>query len=50
MNRLTLNKLRAFFNLDQWIIRWYNLDIPQSMPVENRQGFQITGFSPVDEG
>ncbi len=26
MTKVTLNKLRTFFNLAQWIIRWYNLD------------------------
>lgn len=40
MIRLTLKQLRTFFNLNQWIMRWFNLSTPQSMPVENSQACQ----------
>ena len=50
MNFMARKRLWAFFNLHQWVRRWYNLETPPSMPPANTQALQIMGFSPVDKG
>ncbi len=50
INKVIFNKLRAFFNLDQWPIGWYNLATPQAIRAKHRQAVQILGDSPVNEG
>jgi hypothetical protein len=49
MNRLTLNQLRKFFNLHQWVIRWYNLDATRLVHAQYPQGCHITGVNPLDK-
>jgi hypothetical protein len=50
MIRVTFNTLRAFFNLEQWFIRWYNLDTPLAMNAKHRQAVQIMSNYPVNGG
>lgn len=50
MIRLTLKPLRRFFNLHQWVIRWYNLDTSCLVHAQYRQGWHIMGVNPLDKG